>query len=83
MHLFGGMGFVITLIGILINLYLLVLKIMGQDIWGRPLILVGILCILAGIQLITLGIFLELQMRTYYESQDKRPYRVRKVHSGS
>ncbi len=81
MHLFGGMGFVITFVGVLINIYLLVLKIMGQDIWGRPLILVGILCILAGIQLITLGIFLELQMRTYYESQDKRPYRVRKVHS--
>jgi glycosyltransferase involved in cell wall biosynthesis len=81
MHLFGGVGFILTFIGVVINIYLLVLKIMGQDIWGRPLILVGILCILAGIQLITLGIFLELQMRTYYESQDKRPYRVRKVHS--
>ena len=81
MHLFGGMGFVITLVGVVINIYLLILKIMGQNIWGRPILLLGILCILAGIQLITLGIFLELQMRTYYESQDKRPYKVRKVWS--
>ena len=81
MHLFGVVGFLLTFVGILINLYLLGLKILGQDIWGRPLILVGILFIVGGIQLITLGIFLDLQMRTYYESSDKRPYKIRKLYS--
>jgi hypothetical protein len=60
---------------------MLLLKIQGQDIWGKPLMLVGILFVLTGIQLITFGLFVELQMRTYYESQDKKPYRIRKIHA--
>ncbi len=80
MHLFGNWGVVIFLIGMLINIYMIWLKIQGQDIWGKPLMLVGILFVLAGIQLITFGIFVELQMRTYYESQAKKPYRVRNIY---
>ena len=80
MHLFGNLGLIIFVLGILINLYLLALKIEGQDIWGKPLMLLGILFVLTGIQLITFGIIVELQMRTYYESQGKKPYRIRNVH---
>jgi hypothetical protein len=65
----------------LINTYFVALKIMGYDIWGRPMLLLGILLVLGGIQLITIGILAELQMRTYYESQNKKTYNVRKVHS--
>ena len=79
MHLFGGMGVISILIGMLINLYLLVLKLMGHDIWGKPLLLLGVMLFLAGIQLITFGLLAEVQMRTYFESQDKNPYRIRKV----
>ena len=79
MHLFGNFGVIIFIIGVAINLYMLWLKIQGQDIWGKPLMLVGILFVLTGIQLITFGIFVELQMRTYYESQNKKPYRIRNV----
>ena len=80
MHLFGNLGVLIFIAGILINLYMLFLKLQGQNIWGKPLMLVGILFVLTGIQLITFGLFVELQMRTYYESQDKKPYRIRKIH---
>ncbi len=80
MHLFGNLGMIIFVLGILINIYMLWLKLQGQDIWGKPLMLVGILFVLTGIQLITFGIFVELQMRTYYESQGKKPYRIRDVH---
>ena len=38
MHLFGTIGFVSFGLGLLINFYLLVLKIMGQDIWGKPIL---------------------------------------------
>ena len=79
MHLFGTTGFFVFAAGVLINLYLVVLKIMGQDIWGRPLLILGLLLLLGGIQLITIGIVVEMQMRTYYESQDKKPYTVRRV----
>jgi glycosyltransferase involved in cell wall biosynthesis len=79
MHFFGGIGLVTLGIGILINLYMLVLKILGNDIWGKPLLLLGILLVLGGIQFITTGIIAELQMRTYFESQRKKPYRVKRV----
>ncbi|NND05913.1 MAG: glycosyltransferase family 2 protein [Saprospiraceae bacterium] len=83
MHLFGNWGVVIFMLGVMINIYMIWLKIQGQDIWGKPLMLVGILFIMTGIQLITFGIFVELQMRTYYESQNKRPYRVRQIYQVS
>lgn len=81
MHLFGGIGVLFFLIGSAINTYFLVEKIMGHDIWGKPMLLLGILLLIAGIQLITVGIMSELLMRTYYESQQKRPYKIRKVHT--
>jgi len=83
MHLFGNVGIVLFLIGVLINLYLVVLKIMGQDIWGRPLMILGLMLLIAGIQLVTIGIVIEIQMRTYFESQRKRPYKVRRITSGA
>lgn len=79
MHLFGNSGIIMFLVGILINLYLLGLKIMGQDIWGKPLMILGMLLILGGIQFITIGIVVEIQVRTYYESQGKRPYSIRHI----
>ena len=82
MHLFGNTGVILFAIGALINLYLIVLKIMGQDIWGKPLLILGLMLVIAGIQLVTIGIVIEIQMRTYFESQQKRPYKIRKVVKG-
>jgi len=80
MHLFGTIGFISLGIGIVINLYLLVLKIMGHDIWGKPLLILGLILLLGGIQLITIGILAEISVRTYFESQNKKTYTVRKVY---
>lgn len=79
MHLFGTVGFILFFLGILINTYLLILKIMGQDIWGKPLLILGLMLLLGGIQLITIGILAEISMRTYFESGDKKTYQVRNV----
>lgn len=79
MHLFGSAGVLITLVGIIINMYLLVLKIMGQDIWGKPLLLLGVMLFLTGIQLITIGLITEVLMRTYFESQGKKPYNIKSI----
>lgn len=78
-YLFGNLGLIMLGIGTLINIYLLIVKIMGNDIGSRPLLLLGVLLILAGIQIFTIGIVLDLQMRTYYESQKKRPFHIRKI----
>jgi hypothetical protein len=80
MHFFGKLGIFVTGIGVLINLYLLIIKILGEDIWGRPLLLLGILALIAGLQFISLGIIAEVQMRTYFESQNKKHYSVRKIY---
>jgi glycosyltransferase involved in cell wall biosynthesis len=82
MHLFGTMGFISFGIGALINLYLLILKIMGHDIWGKPLLILGLIFLLGGIQLITIGIVADINVRTYYESQNKKTYNVRRVFNG-
>ncbi|KAF0198688.1 MAG: family 2 glycosyl transferase [Bacteroidetes bacterium] len=81
MHLFGGLGLLFFIIGTIINTYFLIQKILGHDIWGKPMLLLGILLLIAGIQLITVGIMSDVLMRTYYESQNKRPYKVRKIHT--
>jgi len=79
MHLFGTLGFLSLLTGLGMNLYLLVVKILGQDIGNRPLLSLGIILTFIGIQLITTGFIAEFIMRTYYESQNKKPYIIRKI----
>lgn len=82
-HLFGIFGFLMILVGVFINMYLLFVKFyLGEDIGTRPLLIFGLMFILAGIQLFTIGIVMELLIRTYYESQNKRPYRVKKITVG-
>ncbi len=81
MHLFGTLGLFAFMVGSLICLYLLGIKVMGEDIWGRPLLILGITMLLGGIQLITIGFVAELIIRTYFESQDKKTYRIKEVFS--
>lgn len=82
-HLFGILGVVLILVGILVNVYLFIVKFgLGEEIGNRPLLIFGVLFILTGIQLFTIGIVMELLIRTYYESQNKRPYRVAKITVG-
>ena len=82
MHLFGTMGFISLGLGILINTYLLILKIMGQDIWGKPILILGLIFLLGGIQLITFGILAEINVRTYFEGTNRKTYQVRRIFNG-
>jgi glycosyltransferase involved in cell wall biosynthesis len=78
MHLFGGAGIVLFLLGLVINGYLLIQKVLGEPIGGRPLLFLGLLMTVAGIQLVTTGFIADLIMRTYYESQQKKPYNIKR-----
>ncbi len=53
----------------------------GVELAGRPLLLLGVLLVLGGVQLVTLGLLGEMLARTYHESQGKPIYRVRETHS--
>jgi dolichol-phosphate mannosyltransferase len=80
MHVFGLLGFVSTALGILLGLYLTVLKLgLGQSIGHRPLLILAVVLLLAGVQLFSFGLLAELLMRTYHESQGRPIYRVREV----
>ncbi len=77
-HFFGTAGLLFSSIGFFICLYLGALKILyAYSIGGRPLLLLGILLITTGIQLLTIGILSEIQIRTYFESQKKPIYVIK------
>ncbi len=78
-HFFGTLGILTFGAGAVINLYFFILKLLGNDIWGKPLLLLGFMLFIGGIQIITIGIIAEILMRTYYESQQKKPYRVKRI----
>ncbi len=81
-HFFGPLGLICLLAGSLISFYLLIEKILGHDIWGRPLLLLGVTLVLAGIQFLTFGILAELMMRIYFEAQKKKTYNIREIIHG-
>jgi len=80
---FGLLGFLSILGGMGISLYLTFLKFfLGADIGRRPLLLLGVLLIILGVQLVAMGLLGELLVRVYHESQAKPIYVVRKILRG-
>ncbi|MGZ8540399.1 MAG: glycosyltransferase family 2 protein [Chitinophagaceae bacterium] len=79
MHFFGPVGLLFLVTGIAINIYLGIDKLTGAEIGNRPLLILGVIFLLGGLQLILFGILAEILMRTYYESQSKKTYRIRSV----
>ena len=80
MHAFGWFGLISTFTGFVIGLYLTYLKLfLGQSIGQRPLLMLSVLLVLAGLQLFCFGLVAELLMRTYHESQGRQIYRIREV----
>ena len=60
LHLFGGLGLALSMIGFLVLSYLTVIKLTGHAIGGRPLLVLGVLLMVVGIQLLSLGLISEL-----------------------
>ena len=54
----------------------------GARLADRPLLLLGVLLIVVGLQLLSLGLVADVVSRTYHESQGKRPYNVRTQRMG-
>jgi len=77
---FGPFGILSGFLGFLILLYLSGDKFLfGKDIGGRPLLLLGALLIIVGIQLIGMGLLGEMLVRVYHESQKKPIYVIKKI----
>lgn len=75
LYMFGSIGFFLLSAGLFALLYLLFLKIfLDEPIGGRPLLILSVLSILAGVQLISTGLIAELLIRIYYQTKDAKPY---------
>jgi len=80
LQFFGPIGLASGMLGFLISAYLTIEKlIVGKDIGGRPLLLLGSLLIIVGIQFIGMGLLGEMLVRVYHETQKKPIYVIKKV----
>jgi len=76
-YLFGGFGLVALLCSFASFALSLAYKLAGaKDFVETPLPLFGVVFALAGVLSVLMGLLAELTIRTYYESQDKRPYLI-------
>ncbi len=82
-QVFGSIGLASSLVGLLITGVLGFERVfLGVPLAQRPLVWLGILLTLMGLQFITMGLLGELLVRTYHESQNKPVYRVAEVRGG-
>jgi glycosyltransferase involved in cell wall biosynthesis len=80
LQFFGPIGLLSGFLGFLISLYLSLQKIFsGVNIGGRPMLLLGALLIIVGIQFIGMGLLGEMMVRVYHETQKKPIYVIKKV----
>jgi glycosyltransferase involved in cell wall biosynthesis len=79
-HLFGLLGVLASLLGGAITILLGLQKLLfNVQLANRPLLLLGILLIVIGVQFVSLGLIGEMLARTYHESQEKPIYVVKDV----
>jgi len=79
MYGFGFVGIISMLTSLSISSYLMVLKVIGEDIGNRPLLMFALILGIAGVQLFSFGLLSELLIRTYHESQSRPIYRIRSI----
>lgn len=80
LHMFGGLGIFSGGLGTLLLLFLSYERfIQGIPLGNRPILLLGALLVLVGLQFFCFGLLAEVLVRTYHESQQKKTYAVRQV----
>ena len=80
-HFFGGLGLWLLFFGGIILSYLLGLKWMGENIGTRPLLLVGIFFLIAGLQSLMTGVLAEVLVRVLFETGNSRSYQIDELSS--
>ncbi|MEW6324944.1 MAG: glycosyltransferase family 2 protein [Nitrospirota bacterium] len=80
LHIFGWVGLLMAAAGFVIDGWLAVQKLVfGAQLANRPLLLLGTVLLLAGLQVFTLGLLAEMLVRIYYESQRRPIYVVKET----
>lgn len=79
-HIFGSLGILTSFLGAIILAYLGFIRLVLQlSIADRPVLLLGILLFVVGVQFVTMGLLAELTIRTYHEARNKPTYMVREI----
>ena len=79
-YLFGGTGLGLIFGGGVMLFYLFIRRILGEiSVLGSPFFLLSVMLLILGFQSFLMGLIAEMLVRTYYESQRKPTYRVRKT----
>jgi glycosyltransferase involved in cell wall biosynthesis len=79
-HLFGLVGLFCALGGLgLVGVLGFQRIVLGVPLADRPIVLLGILMLVVGVQFVSIGLLGEMLVRTYHESQTKPVYRVREI----
>jgi dolichol-phosphate mannosyltransferase len=60
LHLFGGLGLLLTTVGVVVLVFLTIVKLGGEAIGHRPLLTLGVLLVVVGMQFLSLGLISEL-----------------------
>lgn len=80
LHFFGMPGLALGGIGGALIAYLSIARLFfGVPLGDRPLLIFAFMLLVIGLQFILFGLIGEMQTRTYYESQNKPIYHVRKT----
>jgi glycosyltransferase involved in cell wall biosynthesis len=79
LQMFGSIGFLLGGAGFAICAWITYQRFFGFQSANRPLLFVGLMMALTGVQLIMNGLLAEMQARTYHESQDKPTYVIREI----
>lgn len=80
-HLFGSIGLLLGCIGSVMLTYLAIDKyILGHSIGTRPMLLIGVMCVLMSLQFLMTGIIAELITRNYLDSKNHKSYLIRRVY---
>jgi glycosyltransferase involved in cell wall biosynthesis len=78
MQVFGLGGLLLSATGFCISAWLTIEKLVfGAQLGNRPLLTLGVIMVLVGVQLLSLGLVADVVGRTYHEAQGKRPYFIR------
>ena len=78
LHLFGMLGALIFFAGVIIALYLTVLRLVYDvPLTDRPLLMLSILMIIFGMQIFMFGFLAEMNTRMYYSDHRNKTYRIR------
>lgn len=79
-HIFGGLGLSLGILGGLVTLYLVLMRLVfGTGLTDRPLFTASILAMIMGVQFFTLGILADVMVKIYYGQKERKNYLIEDI----